>query len=94
MAAQRIESGEGDVYIAGGVESISCVQNEMNQHMAHEGWLVENKPEIYWNMLQTAEEVSKRYDITANPKTVTAPRASNAPPRHVKRGSSTTRSCP
>lgn len=63
LGAQRIVAGEGDVYIAGGVESISCVQNEMNQHMAHEGWLVENKPEIYWNMLQTAEEVSKRYDI-------------------------------
>ena len=63
LASQRILAGEGDVYIAGGVESISCVQNEMNQHMAHEDWLVENKPEIYWSMLQTAEEVSKRYDI-------------------------------
>ena len=50
LASQRIQSGEGDVYIAGGVESISCVQNEMNQHMAHEGWLVEHKPEIYWSM--------------------------------------------
>ena len=63
LASQRIQSGEGDVYIAGGVESISCVQNEMNQHMAHEGWLVEHKPEIYWSMLQTAEQVSKRYGI-------------------------------
>ena len=34
MAAQRIIAGEGDVYIAGGVESISCVQNEANKHMA------------------------------------------------------------
>ena len=64
LAAQRIIAGEGDVYIAGGVESISCVQNEMNRHMLQEGWLVEHKPEIYWNMLQTAENVAKRYGIS------------------------------
>ncbi|HDR9125060.1 acetyl-CoA acetyltransferase [Burkholderia vietnamiensis] len=63
LAAQRIIAGEGDVYVAGGVESISCVQNEMNRHMIPEGWLVEHKPEIYWNMLQTAENVAKRYGI-------------------------------
>ncbi|RQR51053.1 acetyl-CoA C-acyltransferase [Burkholderia sp. Bp9140] len=63
LAAQRIIAGEGDVYVAGGVESISCVQNEMNRHMVQEGWLVEHKPEIYWNMLQTAENVAKRYGI-------------------------------
>src|SRR5579884_1431295 len=33
IAAQRVMAGEGDVYAAGGVESISCVQNEMNKHM-------------------------------------------------------------
>ncbi|EDT40013.1 acetyl-CoA C-acyltransferase [Burkholderia ambifaria] len=64
LAAQRIIAGEGDVYIAGGVESISCVQNEMNRHMVQEGWLVEHKPEIYWNMLQTAENVATRYGIS------------------------------
>ncbi|KVO76307.1 acetyl-CoA acetyltransferase [Burkholderia ubonensis] len=64
LAAQRIIAGEGDVYVAGGVESISCVQNEMNRHMVHEGWLLEHKPEIYWNMLQTAENVAKRYGIS------------------------------
>ncbi|WP_010092158.1 acetyl-CoA C-acyltransferase [Burkholderia ubonensis] len=64
LAAQRIIAGEGDVYVAGGVESISCVQNEMNRHMVHEGWLLEHKPEIYWNMLQTAENVAKRYRIS------------------------------
>ena len=63
MAAQRIISGEGDVYVAGGVESISCVQNEANRHMAADAWLAENKPTIYWNMLQTAEQVAKRYKI-------------------------------
>jgi acetyl-CoA C-acetyltransferase len=63
LAAQRIMSGEGDIYVAGGVESISCVQNEANQHMIHDPALVKYKPEIYWNMLQTAEQVAKRYQI-------------------------------
>ncbi len=62
-ASQRIIAGEGDVYVAGGVESISCVQNEMNKHMLADPWLVKHKPEIYWNMLQTAEQVAKRYNI-------------------------------
>jgi len=63
LAAQRIVAGEGDIYVGGGVESISCVQNEMNTHMMADPWLVEKKPEIYWSMLQTAEQVAKRYNI-------------------------------
>ena len=63
LAAQRIIAGEGDIYIGGGVESISCVQNEMNTHMMADPALVKMKPEIYWNMLQTAEQVAKRYQI-------------------------------
>ena len=63
LAAQRIVAGEGDIFVAGGVESISCVQNEANKHMLADPWLVEHKPEIYWNMLQTAEQVAKRYKI-------------------------------
>ncbi len=63
LAAQRVIAGEGDIYVAGGVESISCVQQEMNMHMIADPWLVKNKPEIYWNMLQTAENVAKRYGI-------------------------------
>ncbi|XAH26084.1 acetyl-CoA C-acyltransferase [Xylophilus sp. GW821-FHT01B05] len=62
-AAQRIIAGEGDVYVAGGVESISCVQQEANTHMLHDPNLQKQKPEIYWNMLQTAEQVAKRYGI-------------------------------
>ena len=64
MVAQRILAGEGDIYVAGGVESISCVQMNMNQHMLSEGWLVKHKPEVYWSMLQTAETVAKRYNIS------------------------------
>jgi len=63
-AAQRIIAGEGDIYAAGGVESISCVQNEANQHMIVETWLKEHKPAVYWPMLQTAETVAKRYNIS------------------------------
>jgi acetyl-CoA C-acetyltransferase len=57
-------AGEGDIYVAGGVESISCVQQEMNQHMLADMNLMKKKPEIYWNMLQTAEQVAKRYNIS------------------------------
>ncbi|WP_310646006.1 acetyl-CoA C-acyltransferase [Limnohabitans sp.] len=64
LASQRIIAGEGDVYVAGGVESISCVQQEMNQHMLGDVNLMKKKPEIYWNMLQTAEQVAKRYNIS------------------------------
>jgi acetyl-CoA C-acetyltransferase len=63
-AAQRIIAGEGDIYAAGGVESISCVQQEMNRHMLADPWLMEHKPEIYWPMLQTAETVAKRYKVS------------------------------
>ncbi|MES2229209.1 MAG: acetyl-CoA C-acyltransferase [Pseudomonadota bacterium] len=63
LAAQRIAAGESDVLVAGGVESISCVQNEANRHMASDPWLVEHKPEIYWSMLDTAEQVARRYKI-------------------------------
>ncbi|MBC5764410.1 acetyl-CoA C-acyltransferase [Ramlibacter albus] len=64
MASQRVIAGEGDVFVAGGVESISCVQQEMNQHMLRDLALAEKKPEIYWSMLQTAEQVAKRYNIS------------------------------
>ncbi len=64
LAAQRIIAGEGQAYVAGGVESISCVQQEMNMHMLRDLSLAKQKPEIYWNMLQTAEQVAKRYAIS------------------------------
>jgi len=63
LAAQRIIAGEAQVFVAGGVESISCVQQEMNMHMIADPALAQQKPEIYWSMLQTAEQVAKRYGI-------------------------------
>ena len=64
FAAQRILAGEGDIYVAGGVEAISVVQNEANRHFQHDPWLQEHTPGIYWPMLQTAEEVARRYNIS------------------------------
>jgi acetyl-CoA C-acetyltransferase len=64
MAAQRVIANEGDVYVAGGVESISCVQQEMNMHMLRDMWLARNKPAVYMSMLETAETVAKRYKIS------------------------------
>lgn len=64
IAAQRIMAGEGEIFAAGGLESISCIQNEANVRMLKEQWLVEHKPEVYWGMLQTAETVAKRYNIS------------------------------
>jgi len=63
LAAQRVLAGEGSVFVAGGIESISLVQNEMNKHHFQDEWLHRHKSEIYWPMLQTAEYVAKRYDI-------------------------------
>jgi len=63
MAAQRVICGAGDVFVAGGVESISCVQNESNKHMAIEPALAERMPAAYWPMVRTAEQVAQRYFI-------------------------------
>jgi acetyl-CoA C-acetyltransferase len=64
IAAQRVIVDGVPVMVAGGLESISCVQNEKNTVMAKDPWLVENKPAIYHSMLQTAETVAKRYGIS------------------------------
>jgi acetyl-CoA C-acetyltransferase len=63
IASQRVIAGEGQVYAAGGLEMISNTQNQRNSHMTREEWLVANKPDIYIAMLQTAENVAKRYNI-------------------------------
>jgi len=64
LASQRIISGEGNIYVAGGVESISCVQQEANTHMLRDPELNRVKPEVYMSMLETAEIVAKRYGIS------------------------------
>jgi acetyl-CoA C-acetyltransferase len=65
MAAQRVIVDRVPVMVAGGVESISLVQNEhMNLHRMRERWLEEHKPEIYMTMIETAEVVATRYYVT------------------------------
>jgi acetyl-CoA C-acetyltransferase len=63
MAAQRVMTEGVQMIVAGGVESISCVQNDANRKMLRDPWLLEQKPQLYWDMLQTAELVAKRYGI-------------------------------
>src|ERR671927_1170657 len=63
IAAQRVVVDGVPVMVAGGLESISCVQQETNRHMFQDPWLVEHKPAIYMSMLETAENVAKRYKI-------------------------------
>ena len=63
LAAQRIVAGEEGIYVGGGVESISTVQPNRNQHMARDAWTAEHKPDLYLPMLETAEIVGKRYGI-------------------------------
>ena len=64
LAAQRVMTEGAEVIVAGGLESISCVQNETNTHMRRDPWIDEHKPTLYWSMLQTAETVAKRYNIS------------------------------
>jgi acetyl-CoA C-acetyltransferase len=65
MAAQRVTVDRVPVMVAGGVESISLVQNEhMNLHRLREPWLEQHKPEIYMTMIETAEVVARRYYVT------------------------------
>jgi acetyl-CoA C-acetyltransferase len=64
LAAQRVMTEGAEVIVAGGLESISCVQNEANAHMRRDPWIDEHKPTLFWSMLQTAETVAKRYNIS------------------------------
>jgi acetyl-CoA C-acetyltransferase len=64
LAAQRIRSGEDAIFVAGGVESISLVQKDWSQHILADEWLAEQEPALYWPMLQTAENVARRYGIS------------------------------
>ena len=64
LAAQRVQAGEVDALVAGGLESVSLVQNEhLNLHEAQDPWLAANRPEIFMTMLETAEVVARRYGV-------------------------------
>ena len=65
MAAQRVIVDRVPIMVAGGLESVSLVQNEhFNTHRLHEQWILDHKPELYMPMIDTAEVVAKRYYVT------------------------------
>jgi acetyl-CoA C-acetyltransferase len=63
LAAQRIISGEAQVLVAGGLDSISLVQTPAYPPVPDE-WLLQHKPDIYMQMIDTAENVAKRYNVS------------------------------
>ena len=63
LAAQRIMSGEAQVLVAGGLESISLVQDGRVPPV-HDKWILEHKPAIYMSMIETADIVAERYQVT------------------------------
>ncbi|MDV6374755.1 acetyl-CoA C-acyltransferase [Deinococcus arenicola] len=65
LAANHVMAGQGEIFVAGGLESISLTQNEhANKFHLRGEWLMEHKPDIYMPMLQTAEVVSQRYGVS------------------------------
>ena len=63
LAAQRIIAGEASMLAAGGLESISLVQDGKSEPV-HDDWIVEHKPAIYMPMIDTADIVAERYKIS------------------------------
>lgn len=64
IAAQAVQTGELEVAVAGGIESISLVQTrDKNNSRRENPWIVEHKPALYMPMLETAENVARRYDV-------------------------------
>ncbi|QIT56214.1 acetyl-CoA C-acyltransferase [Aquisalimonas sp. 2447] len=64
MAAQRVLVDKVPVMAAGGVESISLTQANLNKNNLHNEWLKEHKPEIYYSMIETADIVAQRYGVS------------------------------
>ena len=64
FAAQRIRAGEGGIYVAGGVETVSLVDPHRNKFRTQDEWLAEHVPALYWPMIRTADLVADRYGIS------------------------------
>ena len=63
LAAQRIISGEATVLAAGGLESISLVQDGKSMPV-NDDWIVAHKPDLYMPMIDTADNVAARYKVS------------------------------
>ena len=64
FAAQRVRSGEGGIYVAGGVETVSLVDPHRNRFRNQDEWLAGHLPEIYMPMITTGDIVAHRYGIS------------------------------
>jgi acetyl-CoA C-acetyltransferase len=64
LAAQRIIAGEADVIVAGGLESISLLQEGGRPPPVTEEWLEQHKPELWMPMIETADIVAERYRVS------------------------------
>ena len=64
IAANRIVLDGVPIAVAGGVESISLVQNNLNVKHLHDPWITEHKPDLWMSMLDTAEVVAERYNVS------------------------------
>ena len=64
IAAQRIMVDKVPVMVAGGLDSISLIQNDVNKHLAVEPWLGEHRPDVYLPMIETADIVAERYGVS------------------------------
>ena len=64
LASQRIMAGEDGIYVAGGLDSVSLVLPNKNLKHFHSDWVVVNRPDLMLPMIDTAENVSKRYGVT------------------------------
>lgn len=63
MAAQRIVVDGVPAMVAGGVESISLTQANLNKVHLTESWLMEHKPALWMTMIETADNVAARYGV-------------------------------
>ncbi len=64
LAAQRIITGEADVVVAGGLESISLLQDGGRPPPVKEEWLEQHRPEVWMPMIETADIVAERYRVS------------------------------
>src|SRR5712672_869889 len=64
IAANRIRCGEAEVIVAGGLESVSLVQDHRNRFRVQDETVAARHPGVYATMIQTAENVASRYGIT------------------------------
>ena len=64
MAANRIQSDEADILVAGGLESVSLINAHKNNFRLEEEWLQANREGTYWPMIRTADLVAERYGVS------------------------------